>query len=89
MPVRPAAKKSLVPTVGLAVGMLLGGSFGAVCGAWIGYEMAVVVLYFCGTMTGALVGSLIGYRWHNRACAANNAADDATSAEQLSEQVVD
>jgi len=32
----------------------------------LGNEMAVVALYVGGTIVGAIIGSVIGFRWHTR-----------------------
>lgn len=58
--------KSLVPTIGLAIGMLLGGLAAAAIGAMLGSEPAVVGLYVGGTITGAVAGALIAKRWEAR-----------------------
>ena len=60
------AKRSLVPTLGLGFGMLVGGLIAAIAGAMLGSEVAVVTLYAGGTIAGAITGSILGFRCLSR-----------------------
>jgi uncharacterized membrane protein YfcA len=57
-------KRTLLPTITCAIGMLIGGLSGAFGGGAVGDEQYVVALYAIGAIAGAVLGSLLGMRWH-------------------------
>jgi len=52
--------KKLIPTLGCAAGLLIGGGMGAAVGAIAGSESIVTFLYAGGAIAGALIGSVAG-----------------------------
>ena len=58
--------KPLLPTITMAIGILLGGVLGAVAGLFAGSEAAVIVCYVVGFLGGAVVGGMLGWKLHAR-----------------------
>ena len=59
-------KKTLFPTICLAIGMLIGGTIGAAVGVLFRSETAVVLCYIAGALGGATTGAMLGWRWCSR-----------------------
>ena len=56
-------KKSLIPTLTCAAGMLLGGLAGSTLGLMGKGESVVMAGYVVGCLLGSVLGSIVGIRW--------------------------
>ena len=61
-----APRRSLTPTIGLGIGMGIGGLSMAAIGTLPGTERAVIYLYVVGAVSGAVLGAIVGSRWERR-----------------------
>ena len=59
-------KKSLIPTLTCAAGMLFGGLAGSTLGLMGKGESAVLAGYVVGCLLGSVIGSVVGIRWVRR-----------------------
>jgi hypothetical protein len=63
---RVGKSKPLLPTITSAIGMLVGGLLAATSGLVANSESVVVLCYVLGFVGGAIVGAMLGWRWHSR-----------------------
>ena len=56
----------LLPTITLAIGMLLGGLIGAYLGSLAPNDAIAAACYAVGALGGAGIGTVIGMRWRSR-----------------------
>ena len=55
--------EKLIPTIGLAIGFLIGGAGAAGVGVLLGSEQAVIACYVVGVLGGSAAGWLIAQRF--------------------------
>ena len=55
-------RRSLIPTITCAAGILIGSAIGLAIGWWTRMESGVVMGYVIGFLVGAFLGSIIGMR---------------------------
>ena len=56
------AKRRLLPTITMAIGILVGGLLGVAAGSFSGNESVTIACYVIGFLGGAVAGAMIGRR---------------------------
>ena len=56
-------KRTLLPTITMSIGILIGSLLGAGVGSFASHELITIACYALGFLGGAVAGTVVGWRW--------------------------